>query len=150
MNSLIAIQIISNCNDTIHCSPSNQEGSLLKYQNCHEEPQHNNSLYIISKSNGTASETIQESSWFNKLHLSSSISFTIWILITNQVLNLSWNQIIQFIPGMCFQIEISLEGHTGRASAAAQMELWWDQAAIPVPCSQHPCGRCTLVEECLS
>lgn len=65
MNSLIncvAIQIISNCNDTIHFSHSNQEGSLLKNQNCYEEPQHNDSLHIISKSNGTALEAEQESS----------------------------------------------------------------------------------------
>lgn len=46
----------------IHFSHSNQEGCLLKYQNCYEEPQHNDSLHVISKSNGTALETEQESS----------------------------------------------------------------------------------------
>lgn len=46
----------------IHFNHSKQEGPLLKYQNCYEEPQHNDSLHIISKSNGTALETEQESS----------------------------------------------------------------------------------------
>lgn len=46
----------------IHFSHSNQEGYLLKYQNYYEESQHNDSLHIISKTNGTALETEQEGS----------------------------------------------------------------------------------------